>query len=49
MYSNQLNVDEVIFEATDAADERTIAWLKRDLERRTAQRAQGANELVSSK
>lgn len=49
MYSSPMSADEVVFEPSDAADERTIAWLKRDLERRRAERGAASAELVSSK
>lgn len=38
MYSSPLNLNEVVLDADADADERTIAWLKRDLERRREQR-----------
>lgn len=47
MYSNPQSAAEVVLEPNDAADERTIEWLKRDLERRRAERAQ-RGELVGS-
>ena len=49
MYSNNPTTHQVVLEPTDATDERTIAWLKRDLERRRAARPQATKELVSSK
>lgn len=48
MYSNQLGSTEVVLELSEEADERTIAWLKRDLERRRAERARSQGELVAS-
>ena len=47
MYANPLHHVEVDLDADDEADDRTVAWLKRDLERRRSERA--ASKLVSSK
>ena len=47
MYSNPQSPTEVVLEPNDAADQATIAWLKRDLERRRAERAH-QGELVAS-
>lgn len=49
MYSNPVKATEIVFDADSDADERTIAWLKRDLERRQAEREGSKGELVSSK
>lgn len=49
MYSSKMNLAEATFDADTDADDRTIAWLKRDLERRRAERAESKGELVSSK
>lgn len=48
MYANPLHDLEVAHEADQDADEKTVLWLKRDLERRRAER-EGSQELVSSK
>ena len=48
MYANPLHDLEVAHDATSDADDKTVEWLKRDLERRRAEKA-GSKELVSSK
>lgn len=48
MYSNKWSSEEIAFSAESDADDRTIAWLKRDVERRRAERADAKGELVSS-
>ena len=40
MYANPLHDLEVAHEADDSADNKTVEWLKRDLERRRAERAE---------
>ena len=40
MYANPLHDLEVAHEADDDADNKTVEWLKRDLERRRAERAE---------
>lgn len=48
MYANKWSSQDTVFSAETDADERTIAWLKRDVERRRAERAEAKGELVSA-
>lgn len=48
MYSSNLKFNEVVLDPDTDADEKTIAWLKRDLERRRAERGETKGELVST-
>ncbi|HJR46247.1 MAG TPA: hypothetical protein VJ927_11650 [Actinomycetota bacterium] len=48
MYANPLHHEEVLLDADDAADDKTVQWLKRDLERRRAEK-DAAKKLVSSR